>query len=204
MQRLFALRGANSVERNDAESILSATSELIHELMSRNGLMAESMVSCLFTLTEDLDAEFPAVAARALGLSRVPLMCMREVPVPGSLPRVIRTRFHYYRDEDPAPGHVSLGEPACCGPISSPRNKPHRLHLRWHSSLHSEFAGSRCTRSPPATTSAGTWRCSRPTRVRSLRRRRSARPRPRRLPAAIAIPTPPTSRCARRCRSATD
>jgi chorismate mutase len=110
MQRLFALRGANSVERNDAESILSATSELIHELMSRNGLMAESMVSCLFTLTEDLDAEFPAVAARALGLSRVPLMCMREVPVPGSLPRVIRTMVHYYADEDHVPRHVYLGE----------------------------------------------------------------------------------------------
>jgi chorismate mutase len=110
MQRLFALRGANSVERNDAESILSATSELIHELMSRNGLMPESMVSCLFTLTEDLDAEFPAVAARALGLSRVPLMCMREVPVPGSLPRVIRTMVHYYADEDHVPRHVYLGE----------------------------------------------------------------------------------------------
>jgi chorismate mutase len=110
MQRLFALRGANSVERNDAESILSATSELIRELMSRNGLMPESMVSCLFTLTEDLDAEFPAVAARALGLSRVPLMCMREVPVPGSLPRVIRTMVHYYADEDHVPRHVYLGE----------------------------------------------------------------------------------------------
>lgn len=110
MQRLFALRGANSVERNDAESILSATAELIHELMARNGLAAESMVSCLFTLTEDLDAEFPAVAARALGLSQVPLMCMREVPVPGSLPRVIRTMVHYYADEDHVPRHVYLGE----------------------------------------------------------------------------------------------
>ena len=110
MQRLFALRGANSVERNDAESILSATGELIHELMARNDLVAESMVSCLFTLTEDLDAEFPAVAARALGLSRVPLMCMREVPVPGSLPRVIRTMVHYYADEDHVPRHVYLGE----------------------------------------------------------------------------------------------
>lgn len=110
MQRLFALRGANSVERNDAESILSATGELIHELMARNSLVPESMVSCLFTLTEDLDAEFPAVAARALGLSRVPLMCMREVPVPGSLPRVIRTMVHYYADEDHVPRHVYLGE----------------------------------------------------------------------------------------------
>src|SRR5579862_2374073 len=110
MQRLFALRGANTVERNDAESILAATDELMRELMARNELTSESMVSCLFTLTEDLDAEFPAVAARALGLSRVPLMCMREVPVPGSLPRVIRTMVHYYADEDHIPRHVYLGE----------------------------------------------------------------------------------------------
>ena len=110
MQRVFALRGATSVERNDAESILSATGELVHELMERNGLTQESMVSCLFTMTEDLDAEFPAVAARALGLSRVPLMCMREVPVPGSLPRVIRTMVHYYADEGHVPRHVYLGE----------------------------------------------------------------------------------------------
>jgi len=98
------------VERNDADSILSATGELIRELMARNGLAPESMVSCLFTMTGDLDAEFPAVAARALGLNRVPLMCMREIPVPGSLPRVIRTMVHYYADEDHAPRHVYLGE----------------------------------------------------------------------------------------------
>jgi chorismate mutase len=110
MQRLFALRGANSVARNDADSILSATAELIREMMARNELSPESMVSCLFTLTEDLDAEFPAVAARALGLSKVPLMCMREVPVPGSLARVIRTMVHYYAEQDHVPRHVYLGE----------------------------------------------------------------------------------------------
>jgi chorismate mutase len=110
MQRLFALRGANSVERNDAESILSATDELMRELMSRNQLEAAAMVSCIFTLTHDLDAEFPAVAARRLGLDRVPLLCAREVPVPGSLPRVIRTLVHYYAEPDHDPRHVYLGE----------------------------------------------------------------------------------------------
>ena len=109
MQRLFALRGANTVERNDADSILSATDELMRELMARNELTPEAMVSCLFTLTDDLNAEFPAVAARALGLERVPLMCAREVPVPGSLPRVIRTMLHYYAPEDHVPKHVYLG-----------------------------------------------------------------------------------------------
>ena len=108
MQRLFALRGANSVARNDAAAILDATDELMRELIARNGLEPEVMVSCIFTLTADLDAEFPAVAARQLGLSRVPLLCTREVPVPGSLPRVVRTLLHYYADEDHVPAHVYL------------------------------------------------------------------------------------------------
>jgi chorismate mutase len=110
MQRLFALRGANSVERNHADAILSATDRLMRELMSRNALVPEAMVSCIFTLTDDLDAEFPAVAARRLGLDRVPLLCAREVPVPGALPRVIRTMVHYYAEEEHTPVHVYLGE----------------------------------------------------------------------------------------------
>ena len=108
--RLFALRGAHSVERNDAGEILTATDELMRELMARNELGAEGMVSCIFTLTDDLDAEFPAVAARKLGLNRVPLLCAREVPVPGALPRVIRVLVHYYAPEDHEPRHVYLGE----------------------------------------------------------------------------------------------
>ena len=106
--RLFALRGAITVEHNDAEEILAATDELIHELMVRNELDAGDLVSCLFTLTEDLDAEFPAKAARRMGLSAVPLMCAREVPVPGSLPRVIRVLVHYYAPEDHMSRHVYL------------------------------------------------------------------------------------------------
>jgi chorismate mutase len=107
--RLFALRGANSVEANEASAILGATDELMRELMQRNSLAAESMVSCIFTLTNDLDAEFPAVAARQLGLGRVPLLCAREVPVPGALPRVIRVLVHYYAAEGHEPRHVYLG-----------------------------------------------------------------------------------------------
>ncbi|HEY5189455.1 MAG TPA: chorismate mutase [Solirubrobacteraceae bacterium] len=108
--RLFALRGANSVEANEADAILEATDLLIRELMTRNALTAEAMVSCIFTLTDDLDAEFPAVAARRLGLDRVPLLCAREVPVPGALPRVIRVLVHYYADPEHEPRHVYLGE----------------------------------------------------------------------------------------------
>jgi chorismate mutase len=107
--RLFALRGANTVTANDADAILGATDVLMRELMQRNSLAPEAMVSCIFTLTDDLDAEFPAVAARRLGLERVPLLCAREVSVPGSLPRVIRTLVHYYADENHQPQHVYLG-----------------------------------------------------------------------------------------------
>ncbi len=78
--------------------------------MERNALAPEAMVSCIFTLTDDLDAEFPAVAARQLGLERVPLLCAREVPVPGSLPSVIRVLVHYYADESHEPRHVYLGQ----------------------------------------------------------------------------------------------
>src|ERR1700761_1967267 len=108
--RLYALRGANQANANERTEILSATDELMRELMSRNALEAEAMVSCIFTLTDDLNAEFPAVAARNLGLSRVPLLCSREVPVPGSLPRVIRVLVHYYADDDHEPRHVYLGD----------------------------------------------------------------------------------------------
>jgi chorismate mutase len=107
--RLFALRGANSVPANEADAILAATDELMRELMGRNDLRTDAMVSCIFTLTEDLNAEFPAVAARRLGLDRVPLLCAREIPVPGSLPSVIRVLMHYYADEDHQPRHVYLG-----------------------------------------------------------------------------------------------
>jgi chorismate mutase len=108
--RLFALRGANSVERNEADAILDATEALMRELIARNELTPDAFVSCIFTLTEDLNAEFPAVAARRMGFDRVPLMCAREVPVPGSMPRVIRVLAHYYAPEDHRPRHVYLGD----------------------------------------------------------------------------------------------
>jgi chorismate mutase len=106
--RLRALRGAITVDANDADAILSATQELVREVMDRNGLDPDDLVSCIFTCTPDLDAEFPAVAARGLGLSSVPLLCAREIDVPGALPRVIRLMLHCYV-EGPAK-HVYLRE----------------------------------------------------------------------------------------------
>jgi chorismate mutase len=109
MERLYALRGAIGVDENDREEILAATDELIREVMARNELTPQAFVSCIFTLTDDLDAEFPAVAARRLGFDRVPLLCAREIPVPGSLPRIIRLLAHYYADDGHATRHVYLG-----------------------------------------------------------------------------------------------
>lgn len=108
-EKLFAVRGAVQAEANDAEAIVAATTELMRELLERNSLEQQTMVSCLFTTTEDLDAEFPAVAARHLGLESVPLLCSREIPVPGSMPRVIRAMVHHYAPADHAPAHVYLG-----------------------------------------------------------------------------------------------
>ena len=108
--RLFALRGAATVDANEAGQILAATEELMREIMARNDLRPDEVVSCIFTLTPDLDAEFPAVAARRLGFDHVPLLCAREIPVPGSLPRVIRVMIHAYAHEGHEPQHVYLGE----------------------------------------------------------------------------------------------
>jgi chorismate mutase len=108
-QRLFAVRGAVQADANESDPILGATGELMRELIARNQLTAEGMVSCIFTVTDDLDAEFPAVAARAAGLDSVPLLCCREIPVPGSMPRVIRALVHYHAPADHTPQHVYLG-----------------------------------------------------------------------------------------------
>ncbi len=108
--RLHALRGATSVEADERDQILSATTELMHELMASNELKAEDMVSCLFTLTPDLHAEFPAVAAREMGLSAVPLMCAQELDVPGAMPRVIRVLVHCYLADGRTGQHCYHGE----------------------------------------------------------------------------------------------
>jgi chorismate mutase len=108
--RLFALRGATSVEANTEDAILAATEALMRELLKRNELDIAQIVSCIFTATDDLDAAFPAVAARHLGFDRVPLLCTREINVPGSLQGVIRVLLHYYAPAGHTARHVYLGE----------------------------------------------------------------------------------------------
>jgi chorismate mutase len=108
--RLWAVRGATKVGRNDPGLIVEATEELMRELIGRNDLTPERMVSCIFTSTHDLNAEFPAVAARKLGLDMVPLLCAREIDVPNAMRSVIRVLLHYYAPPDHTPAHAYLGE----------------------------------------------------------------------------------------------
>ena len=108
--RLRALRGAITVERNDADSILEATEELLRAVLERNALEVDDLVSCIFTTTDDLNAEFPAVAARRIGLSSVPLLGAREMQRPGALERVIRVLVHCYAPEERVAQHVYLRE----------------------------------------------------------------------------------------------
>ena len=108
-ERLYALRGATSVEVNSAEAILAATEELMRALIARNELEIDQFVSCIFTATSDLNAEFPALAARRSGFDRVPLLCTREIEVPGAPERVIRVLAHYYAPAGHVVHHVYLG-----------------------------------------------------------------------------------------------
>lgn len=88
------IRGATTVEHNKREEILAATTELLQLLIRNNNLQPEDVASAIFTVTADLDAEFPALAARYLGWTEVALMCTREIPVPGSLGMCIRVLLH--------------------------------------------------------------------------------------------------------------
>jgi chorismate mutase len=89
-----AVRGAIQVDRDARDAILSGAAELIQEILRRNAISPADLVSVIFTATPDLTAEFPAYAARQLGLVDVPLLCATEMAVPGAMPRVLRTLVH--------------------------------------------------------------------------------------------------------------
>lgn len=93
-----AVRGATQIDADDRDQILEATTELVAAVMARNGLSTADVISVIFTVTPDLTAEFPALAARKLGFHEVPLLCATEIGVPGSLPRVIRLMAHIETD----------------------------------------------------------------------------------------------------------
>lgn len=93
------VRGATTVEANDRDEILAATRQLLALVIRRNGIEKEDIASATFSVTKDLDAEFPALAARQLGWIDVPLLCGYEISVPGSLEKCIRVLIHWNTDK---------------------------------------------------------------------------------------------------------
>ncbi len=93
-----AIRGATQLDVDEREHLLASTRELVQEVMRANALSTDQLISIVFTVTVDLRSEFPAVAARELGLGDVPLLCTVEIDVPGSLERVVRLMAHVETD----------------------------------------------------------------------------------------------------------
>jgi len=105
-----ALRGATTVARDDSGAIVVATTELLEEMFARNEVDRDDLISVIFTVTTDLTSEFPAAAARKLGIQDVPLLCATEIPVDGAIQRCIRVLMHLQtpRSRDEL-RHVYLG-----------------------------------------------------------------------------------------------
>jgi chorismate mutase len=93
-----AVRGATQVDADDREQVLAATSELLTAILDRNRLTSDDLISVVFTATPDLHSEFPAYAARQMGITDVPLLCAAEIDVPGAMPRVLRLLAHVETD----------------------------------------------------------------------------------------------------------
>ena len=109
------IRGAITVEHNKVEEILEATRVLLQVIVLKNDLSAgnitQDLVSVIFTMTKDLDAVYPAVAAREIGWTNVPLLCMQEMDVDGSLEQCIRVLIHWNTEREQAEmQHIYLGE----------------------------------------------------------------------------------------------
>ncbi|MFI9811600.1 chorismate mutase [Saccharothrix variisporea] len=93
-----AIRGATQIDADEREQVLEATAELVREVLERNGLTSEDLISVVLTATPDVVSEFPAYAARMAGLADVPLLSATEIDVPGAMPRVIRLLAHVETD----------------------------------------------------------------------------------------------------------
>jgi chorismate mutase len=103
--RLLALRGAITCDDNSKAEIDEKTQRLVKEMLARNAIDHDEIVSIFFTATDDLTAEFPAAAARMLGLGDVPLMCARELGITHGMPRCIRVMMHFYGEQSRADVH---------------------------------------------------------------------------------------------------
>lgn len=103
--RIRGIRGAITVEEDRREVVIEATSRLLREILERNALDADDVVSIIFTATDDLQSVFPAEAARVVGLAETPLLCTKELTVEGSMARVVRVLVHAHMDRSLADVH---------------------------------------------------------------------------------------------------
>lgn len=96
--RLLAIRGATTVESNSEEAMTSRVQEMLLTILERNGVVHDDVVSALFTATPDLNAAFPATAARGVGFGDIPLICASEIAVPNATPLCVRVMLHVYSE----------------------------------------------------------------------------------------------------------
>ena len=106
--RLYALRGATTVDHDTRDDIAARTAELLGVVLDRNDVAIDDIVSVILSATPDLRADFPAVAARSIGLSHTPLLCCQEIPVEGAVERCVRVLLHVYLPAGSDVHHVYL------------------------------------------------------------------------------------------------
>jgi chorismate mutase len=125
-----AVRGAIQVERDDPGIIFTETCALVLEVIRRNGVAIDDIISIFFTVTADLKSGFPAAAARAVGLTDVPMLCAAEIDVPNSMERVIRLLAHIQTDRSASVEHVYLGGAVRLRPDLAQRRRGDRPEAR--------------------------------------------------------------------------
>ncbi|MCX6832386.1 MAG: chorismate mutase [candidate division Zixibacteria bacterium] len=127
MSKVRGIRGAIRVGENNRKSILAACTELLQQMLSANDISPDEIVSIFFTATDDLNAEYPAYAAREMGMTHVPLLCAREISVPGSMSRLIRILIHVNTDiPSKQIRHQYLGEAGRLRPDLAGGDNDHR------------------------------------------------------------------------------
>jgi len=117
--KVLALRGATTIEANTKAEVDAKTQRLVEEMLERNAIAHDDLVSIIFTATDDITAEFQATAARALGLGDVPLICARELAIDHGKPFAIRVMMHFYGDQ--------------------PRNELHHVYLEGARTLRDDL-----------------------------------------------------------------
>ena len=108
-ERVRALRGAITLDDDTRDQVIEKTAHLLQTMLERNGITKADLISIVFTATDDIKSEFPAAAARSIGISDIPLLCARELDVEGAIGRCVRVLMHLYTEKDPsALRHVYL------------------------------------------------------------------------------------------------